>query len=412
VAACALLIASLVTLPRPAAADVYAPGWSTAHADAANSDYSPVKGAKDLAPAWRRTFSGSIYLGATSDDSGRVYVTTNGKGCHLHALDRRTGKTLWCSRRVNRDAIASSALLDKAGRVYLADSRAMHAFDARGKVLWRTKIKGTPLSAQFTPQGNVLFITHVGVVYVLDRATGKPIMDPVELIPGADLPDDRRACMRGTAECPSANTPAIDLRTGRVFFTFWDKGAPSADIRAMKLTEGKRPSLRPLWRNPSLPGGSATSPDLSSDGSRVYVGDNEGGLHALDAATGRKIWSFDTGAAAGGSPSLSPDGLLMPAGGDLMAVRDAGDRAELVWQKAGVRSRGIPTQAAGGVAYATIGARGDNTLAVIDTKTGAELDREPLTGMKGFTVGTTVSTDGTVLVPGITGELFAFRPAG
>src|SRR5690606_41275344 len=128
VAACALLIASLVTLPRPAAADVYAPGWSTAHATAANSDYSPVKGAKDPAPAGRRTFGGSIYLGATSDDSGRVYVTTNGKGCHLHALDRRTGKTLWCSRRVNRDAIASSALLDKAGRVYLADSRAMHAF--------------------------------------------------------------------------------------------------------------------------------------------------------------------------------------------------------------------------------------------------------------------------------------------
>src|SRR5690606_41881705 len=101
VAACALLIASLVTLPRPAAADVYAPGWSTAHADAANSDYSPVKGAKDLAPAWRRTFSGSIYLRATSDDSGRVYATTHGKGCHLPAHDRRTGQTQTRSPRLH-----------------------------------------------------------------------------------------------------------------------------------------------------------------------------------------------------------------------------------------------------------------------------------------------------------------------
>ncbi|MEU6798920.1 PQQ-binding-like beta-propeller repeat protein [Nonomuraea wenchangensis] len=396
---------------QPGAGSVYAPGWSSAHADAANTDYSPVKGARELAPAWRRSFEGAIYLGATSDDSGHVYVTTNGRGCHLHALDRRTGKTVWCSREINRDAVASSALLDRDGHVYLADSEAMHAFDAKGRLLWATEIVGTPLSAQFTPAGNVIFITHLGRIYVLNRATGKPILDPVELIPNATPHDDQQACMRGTEDCPSANTLAVDLKRSRIYFTFWDKGAPRADIRAMKLVEGSRPSIRPLWRNPALPGGSATSPDLSQDGTRVYVGDNEGGLHALNAATGKKIWSFATGNAAGGSPSLSPTGLLMPAGGDLMAVQDLGDRPRLLWKKEGVKSRGIPTQAAGGVAYATVGKRRSNELVVIDTATGAELDREAMPGLTAFSVGTTVGVDGMVFVSGITGELFAFRPA-
>lgn len=33
---------------------VYASGWSAAHADASNSDYSPVSGANDLTLAWSR----------------------------------------------------------------------------------------------------------------------------------------------------------------------------------------------------------------------------------------------------------------------------------------------------------------------------------------------------------------------
>jgi len=393
---------------------VYGPGWSAAHADAKNTDYSPVTGARNLTRAWQRSFPGSIYLGATNDATGRVYVTTNGLGCHLHALDVATGRTVWCSSAVDRQAVASSALLDRDGHLYLADSQAMRSFDADGSVRWETPIVGTPLSAQFTPAGNLIFITHIGRIYVLDRATGRPILPPMELIPGAPVTDDTRACMRGTEECPSSNTLAVDLDTGRIFFTFWDKGAPSADIRAMQLDEGTSPSIRPLWKNESLPGGSATSPDLSADGSRVYVGDNEGGIHALDAATGDTIWSHATGYAAGGSPSLSPEGLIMPSGGGdggLMAIKDMGDRAQRVWTKDALVNRGIPTQAAGGVAYAAVSTTLGNDLVVVDTATGAELDREPMPGLTIFTVGTTVAPDGTVLVPTITGDLFAFRPA-
>src|SRR5688572_8541122 len=93
------------TSEEPAAVEpAYAPGWSAVHADAANSDYSPVVGPDDVTLAWQRDLEGSvkvgalewtINLGATIDDEGRAYVTSTVEGCHLQAVDTATGETLW-----------------------------------------------------------------------------------------------------------------------------------------------------------------------------------------------------------------------------------------------------------------------------------------------------------------------------
>jgi hypothetical protein len=224
----------------------YGQGWTAVHADSANSDYAPVDGADDVTLAWQRSLGGGVNLGPTIDADGRVYVTTAAPGCHLYVLEAATGETIWCSEDVDRFAVASAALLDDEGRAFLADSEAMHAFGTDGNVLWETPIVGVPLSAQFTPRGRVIFITHIGRIYVLDRATGEPVLAPVELIPGAtfDPATNMRGCLLGTAECPSANTPAIDLETGRLFFTFWEPGAPQAGIRAMQVSEPRHLSRR------------------------------------------------------------------------------------------------------------------------------------------------------------------------
>jgi len=399
------------------AASAYQPGWSSAHADAANSDYAHVNGASDLTLAWSREFPGGmINLGPTADGRGRVFVTTSAPGCKLYALDARTGETVWCAGDLDRLAVSSSPLLDRDGRVFLADGAAMHAWDRDGTLLWKTPIVGAPLSAQFTPAGNLLFITHVGHVYVLRRDDGAPVLAPVALIPGAtfDPAKGAMACMRGLPDCPSANTPAIDAR-GTIYFTFWTPGAPSAGVRAMRLTEGQRPALRPLWTNDSLPGGSASSPDLSPDGRRLYLTDNAGGLQALDAASGKTIWRLDMGHESGGSVSSSPGGLIMPAGGGggvLLAVQDHGDRAQMLWRRDDQLNRGLPPQTANGLAYATVSSgQGQNDLVVVEAATGVELDREHLPGRTLFTVGTTIDRDGAVYVPTIRGQLFAYRPA-
>jgi outer membrane protein assembly factor BamB len=224
------------------------------------------------------------------------------------------------------------------------------------------------------------------------------------------------ACARGTAECPSANTLAVDPATGHLFFTFWAPGTTQAGVRAMRYTEDPEPAITPLWTNQSLPGGSGSSPDLSADGTRLYVNDNVDSVHALDARTGEEIWSFPIGYASGGSPSTSPEGLIMPAGGarsPMLALRDEGDRATLAWRADALTNRGIPTQTAGDKVYATVAsAERATALVVLDAATGAELDRETIPGTSVFSVGTTIGPDGTVYVPTVVGGLAAFRPTG
>nr|WP_295927705.1 PQQ-binding-like beta-propeller repeat protein [uncultured Dyadobacter sp.] len=396
----------------------YGPGWSAVHADSRNSDYSPIQGPRKVALAWQRKFEGTINLGPTIGKQGHVYLTTNAGDCRLYALDPQTGATIWCTNEVNKFAVASSALLDKQGRLYIADNEAMHAFGPSGNLLWETKIKGFPLSAQFTQTGRVIFITHIGIIYVLDRESGAFVLDPQPL--SAELPSDPdfdpRACMRGTADCPCANTLAVDEPTGRFFFTYWAPSAAQAGIRAMVYSEKNGPSLKPLWENTTLPGGSASSPDISADGSRIYVNDNEGGLHAIEAASGRNIWEFSIGYEPGGSQSTSPEGLIMPAGGDtapLMCIQDLGNEARLVWKNDSLKHLGLPMQTGGNLAFATVAGppgRSNKDLVVVDTRTGKVLDRVHFPGKTLFTVGTTIGGDGNVYVPGFDGTLFAFRP--
>ncbi len=412
--------ASATATVPPAAA----PGWSAVHADGANTDYLAVDGAADVTLAWERRFPGSIQigplpwtinLGPTIAPDGQMYLTSTMIGCHLQALDSATGATRWCAPELGLMTVASSPLIDRDGRLFIADGTAMHALDADGTVLWSTPIVGVPFSAQFTAEGRVLFITHIGRIYVLERDTGAAMLPPLELIPGAtwDPSQGIFACAIGTADCPSANTPAIDAPSGRFFFTFWAPGAPQAGLRAMRYSEDPAPAITDLWTNDTLPGGSASSPVLSADGGRVYVNDYVDSMHALDAATGAGLWRVTIGFASAGSPSLSPGGILMPAGGGdspLLAVHDQGERGEILWRRDDLLNRGIATQTGGNRVYATVAAGGGrNDLVVVDALSGSELDREPIPGTPVFTVGTTVGLDGTVYVPSIVGGLYAFR---
>lgn len=402
----------------------YAPSWSAVHADAANSDYSPVEPASDVAERWSIAIEGSmrigplpwtINLGPTSDPDGNLYVTSTESGCHLQALDGRTGERRWCAADMDLFTVVSSPLIDHDGNLFVADGRGMHSLTSDGSRRWNAPLRGVPLSAQFTPDGHVVFVTHTGTIYVLDRTTGVELMEPIDLAPELSWRAEQGmfACARGTEDCPSANTIAVDQRTGVLYFTFWEPGAPHAGVRAMQYRGGVEPSIEPLWSNDSLPGGSASSPTISFDGSRVYVTDNVDGLHALDATTGEVIWSYSIGYAAGGSPSVSPEGIVVPSGGTnspLLAVRDEGDRAVLAWQHDALPNRGVATQTAGEKVYATI-AVGDQRceLVVLGAADGRILDREPLPATCVFSVGTTVGEDGTVYVPTIVGGIHAFQ---
>jgi len=397
---------------------VYGQGWSAPHSDRSNSDYSPVTGSMNLALAWERKFSqGQIYLGSTSDDQGHMYVTTSAPGCHLYALDQTTGQPLWCLNRINAQAIASSASIERDGNVYVADNKFMFGFDRDGNILWQTPIVGTTLSVQFTPSGRIIFITHIGRIYVLDRETGEPVFSPIGFIPGMtydpDAPEQPdTACMSDTKDYPSANTIAVDQRTGDFFFAFFAPESEFAELRAMRYMENSAPSISHLLINRNLPGGSESSLTLSSDGKRVYVNDNVNSVHAKENMTGETIWSYAIGWASGGSASLSPEWIIMPAGsGFLMSIIDGGKNAELLWKREELKNSSIAAQVANNLAYAMVErAPGtfENDFIAVNTRTGAVLDRESLSGKTIFSEGTTIGMDGAVYVSTINGEFILY----
>lgn len=406
-------------------ADVFgAGGWPGMHADARSSNTSPVTGSRSLDFQWSRPIGGPTPTNASVAANGQVFLTARtDEGCNLLSFQIDTGRKRWCTR-IGPGAATSTPVVDAATNIYIGDEGAMSSFNERGQLRWRTPVSGTPRSAQFTGDGNLLFITQLGQINVLDPQTGFKVAPSYDLIPPASytqganvepVPNDQGldGCLAGGQQCPVANTPAIDLDNGRFVFTFWRPFAPQADLVAMRYTGGDDPRIVEDWSTGTLPGGPAGGPNLSADGKTVYTNDNAGHLWAVDAETGEPQWSYDVGYPALGTPSTSAGGLIIPAGaekGRLLAVRDRGDHAELVWERADLLQLGVPAQTAGTTGY-TVVRDGDAGLALLtfDTETGETLDQDPLPGATGFTVGTSIGPDGEVLTPTLIGELFVLK---
>ncbi len=414
--------------PKPTGPAYPATGWPVIHHDNRNTDASDTVGPDDVSPAFRVLPFTAIGAGATVDPEGNVYVgvgpglsAPDESSCHLFVFDGKTGEQLWCSDKVNDRAVTSSPTLDRNGHVYMGDNRAMNSFTRQGHLRWSRPIEGFPISSQFTPDGHLIFITHIGRIYVLRRDSGAHVIEPHALLPGISYtpaPRDYQGCLVGSSQssCYSSNTLSIDGDTGAFYFTLTLPEDPTTRLVAMRYMAGDPPRIEHLWENAALEGGSASSPNISADGSRLYVNDQSNHLLALEADTGEVIWSYDLGFSPLGSPSSSSAGVIMPSGAlgaGIVAIQDAGDHAQLLWARTDVDLKGIPVQRGTDRAYMVVSNPGQLLgirLLVIDARTGATLDDEPIGSLEGITVGTTMSEAGHVYVPGLLGGLWGFSP--
>ncbi len=189
----------------------------------------------------------------------------------------------------------------------------MLSFDERGQLRWRTPVTGTPLSAQFTGDGNLLFVTQLGQVNVVDPQTGRTVAAPYDLIP-------RRRTRRARTSIPCRTiwasrtasragrcarwrtSPAIDLDNGRIVVTFWRPGAPQADLVALRYGDGERPRITEEWSRAPSPPAAHLRGAVAGRKDRVRH-DNAGHLWALDAESGSVRWQYDLGYAVRGGPS-------------------------------------------------------------------------------------------------------------
>ncbi|MGW4478716.1 outer membrane protein assembly factor BamB family protein [Rhodococcus triatomae] len=419
-------VSALVTAgcgSNPQTPGIYSPaGWPGMHADARNSDTSPVTGSRSVAPAWSRPLGAPTSTYASVAATGQIFVTTSAEnGCTIWSFDMDSGRKRWCTRLGPGGAL-STPLVDKATNVYIGEDGAMNSFNEHGQLRWRTVVSGTPVTAQFTGDGNLLFVTHFGVVSVLDPQNGREVVPSYQLIPAPTADQAQNvplvpaaqgldSCFLGSPECPVAHTPAIDLDSGRFYLTVWRPGAPSAALVGMRYADGR---LTEEWSTATLPGGATSSPVISADGSTVYANDGDGALWAVDAHTGEPRWHHDIGYDAAAGPSVSSDGLIIPAGGRdgrLLALRDNGDSADVVWERSDLLQLGVPAQTAGDTGY-TVVREGTDGLAMLtfDTTTGETADTDTLPGAAGFTVGTSIGPDGEVLTQTLIGELFVLKP--
>ena len=169
----------------------------------------------------------------------------------------------------------------------------------------------------------------------------------------ASLPGGRRAGVRCADRHGRARAVGTECRRA---------GAGRA-----ALSRRPDPLLTREWTSDAVGGGPLASPVLSADGSTIYVNGRDERLWALNSGDGKPKWSVPLDYLAQTPPSVSPDGLIVAGGGPgakLLAVRDAGDRGEVVWTRDDVTPLSTSSQAGADVAY-TVARDGDDGQALL-----------------------------------------------
>ncbi len=370
------------------AEDYYSPGgWSTLHKGPDNRKLVAAAPIDGPYRSWTVLRGASILTAPVLSPDGRtLYVTTGQAVGHsnLHAFDL-AGRLRWQSapwqdadRGVDPCAILSSPIVDREGDIYIGDCNQLFAFRPNGEVKWVEPLPALrdgdwraseklPINALttavFTRRGHVLGVTNMGDVVVFERETGKLLSSPKRLpghVPpptamkladsmfGRGLVDPEirqwawQLLMGGNMR--SANTPAVDTGTGRIFIAATSTTVGRGALYALDLVEHdptvgtgewfdgvsadfERPEveMRIAFTTEMGPG-SGSSPALSPEGDRVYVSDERGLMYGIDSRTGQIRWQKQTKAtSAAAAVAGNGDVIALQAGASaLVAVQRTG----------------------------------------------------------------------------------------
>lgn len=334
VSALAGLVAALAL---PAAAD-----WTSFRGDAALSGVAREPLPAGLEPLW--TFEAADgFEGTAAIAGGTVYVgSLDG---NLYALDLENGKLRF--KYTAGGEIKSSPAV-AAGTVYFGDEAGtFHALDAAtGKARWTFKsdagVTSSPTLVRADGASLVLFGSYDGFLYALKVADGAlawkvetqsyvhatpAVADGLVYISGCDgyLRAIRAADGKEAAQVSlggyAAASPA--LAAGRAFVGTFENEVLSVDLAGLKVGWRYEHESRKFPYYSSA----AVTPKL------VVVGGRDKLVHALDPATGKEKWSFETPSRVDASPVVAGDRVAVATlSGDLYLLELASGRS--VWHYA------------------------------------------------------------------------------
>jgi outer membrane protein assembly factor BamB len=285
-------------------------------------------------------------------EGDRAYIVT--PGCQVVCVDTGSGKTLWkydlmkelkvypciinaCSPLLVGDRLfvmTANGVTD-TGNVQAPKAPSFVALNKKdGSLLWQSNLPGeniihgqwsNPVYAEPNGKPQVIFAAGDGYLYGLDPATGKPIWK-FQCTPGSDkAKGENRAKLNYPVSTPVVAGNRLYLGIGHAPDTgvgsrvghFWcvditksgDVSPAPGDFNP-KSPQNKNSGL--VWHyggeiqpKPKMGRQVAFGPTISTcvvhDG-LVYVSEENGYLHCLDAATGQKYWEHDFKCAVWASP--------------------------------------------------------------------------------------------------------------
>lgn len=361
---------------------VYSPGgWSTLHRGPANRKLVGPVGLSDQYESWNVLGGSSVLTAPTLSPDGQTFYVTTGKAqgeSNLHAYtidgELRWRSAAWTSPQEGVDpcAILSSPIVDRAGDVYVGDCNQLFSYDASGKLRWVVNLPANRAgdwiasdaiainaltTAAFTREGHVFGVTNFGDVVVFDRESGRLLNEPMRLpglVPPASAVMPMPASIFGDGlvdpeirewawqllaggAMPSANTPAVDLASGRIFVAATSTNEGRGALYGLDLAvladdgEGGESVVVEIGFATEMGPGSGSSPSLSPTSDVVYVSDENGHFYAVDARTGVIRWEAETRAASAAA-AVGANGdiyALQAYGPALVAIREDG---EIRWQ--------------------------------------------------------------------------------
>jgi len=214
-----------------------------------------------------------------------------------------------------------------------------------------------------------------GSLYVLDRKTGKQLLKKPYVLPGDKVPVSNFSLPKkilakadadiahmynkerlAEGESPTAmvlhsaagelqkvtNFFSIDQNTGRLWIAAslmdeddgtkdgWSEWGGLYGIDLVSKGDQLTAEIQHVFK---VNGGTSSTPAISADGKRIYVGDAFDSIYAVDASTAEQIWKINLGAKVNGSLVVSSDNGEIYANirEQIVKVIDRGDHAEKIW---------------------------------------------------------------------------------
>jgi outer membrane protein assembly factor BamB len=367
---------------------------------------------------WRRSVKGDV-AAQVALGSGS-YLAVNGQsagGCSLMVWEAdNKGRQRWCTRLVQGGGL-SSPLFDGFDNLYVGQPGAMLSFPPTQWIRWRQPVIGMPTTARILAPDQLLVVTHLGQVLVFHAHKGTVEGTSLDLIGGVNPTDSTRGladCQAARPGCPVAAAPAFAPATGIVVVSLWEPNAATPVLVGLRYRGGQAPLLTREWTSDAVGRGPISSPVLSADGSTAYVNGRDQRLWALNTADGKPKWSVPLDYLAQTPPSVSPDGVIVAGGGPgakLVAVRDGGERGDVLWTRDDVVALSTSSRAGKGIGY-VVAKDGDNgqALLVFDPADGHTVNRYPLPQATGWPVGVSVGHDRRVVTATSDGQVYGFAP--